>query len=165
MIGVAKAYTTRVGGGPFPSELNNEIGNRIRIAGNEFGTVTGRPRRCGWFDAVATRYSARISGVDSITIALLDVLSGFDEVSVCEAYDINGHITNSLPSSCDDLAAAKPVLRTLPGWKEDITGVTEFADLPVNAQQYCRTIEQIIGRPVEFVSVGPDRVQTIRLGK
>ncbi|HAV32825.1 MAG TPA: adenylosuccinate synthase [Planctomycetaceae bacterium] len=165
MIGVAKAYTTRVGGGPFPSELNNDIGNRIRIAGNEFGTVTGRPRRCGWFDAVATRYSARISGVDSITIALLDVLSGFDEVSICEAYDINGHITTTLPSSCEDLAAAKPVLRTLPGWKEDITGITDFAALPQNAQQYCRTIEQIIGRPVEFISVGPDRVQTIRLSK
>lgn len=163
MIGVAKAYTTRVGGGPFPSELDNEIGNRIRIAGNEFGTVTGRPRRCGWFDAVATRYSARISGVDSITIALLDVLSGFDEVCICEAYDINGRITRDLPSRCEDLAAARPVLRKVPGWKEDISGITEFSKLPPTAQQYCRTIEEIVGRPVEFVSVGPDRAQTIHM--
>jgi adenylosuccinate synthase len=163
MIGVAKAYTTRVGGGPFPSELDNEIGQRIRIAGNEFGTVTGRPRRCGWFDAVATRYSARISGVDSITIALLDVLSGFDELFICEAYDIHGTITQTLPSRCEDLAAAKPVLRRVPGWKEDITGITSFADLPASAQQYCRAIEEIVGKPIEFVSVGPDRCQTIRM--
>ena len=163
MIGVAKAYTTRVGGGPFPSELDNEIGQRIRIAGNEFGTITGRPRRCGWFDAVATRYSARISGVDSITIALLDVLSGFDELFVCEAYNIHGTITQTLPSRCEDLAAAKPVLRRVPGWKEDITGITSFADLPASAQQYCRAIEEIVGKPIEFVSVGPDRCQTIRM--
>lgn len=163
MIGVAKAYTTRVGGGPFPSELDNEIGQRIRIAGNEFGTVTGRPRRCGWFDAVATRYSARISGVDSVTIALLDVLSGFDDLFICEAYEIHGTTTRSLPSRCEDLAAAKPVLRKVPGWKEDITGITEFAHLPENAQQYCRTIEELIGKPVQFVSVGPDRSQTIRM--
>lgn len=161
MIGVAKAYTTRVGGGPFPSELDNEIGQRIRIAGNEFGTVTGRPRRCGWFDAVATRYSARISGVDSITIALLDVLSGFDELFVCEAYNINGRITRTLPSRCEDLAAAKPVLRSVPGWKEDITGITDFSGLPASAQQYCRSIEELVGKPIEFVSVGPDRAQTI----
>lgn len=163
MIGVAKAYTTRVGGGPFPSELNNDTGNRIRVAGNEFGTVTGRPRRCGWFDAVATRYSARISGVDSITIALLDVLTGFDELFVCEAYNIRGTITRSLPSRCEDLADAQPVLRSLPGWTEDITGITQFEKLPPNAQQYCHTLQELIGRPVEFVSVGPDRAQTIRL--
>ena len=165
MIGVAKAYTTRVGGGPFPSELDNEIGQKIRIAGNEFGTVTGRPRRCGWFDAVATRYSARISGVDSIVIALLDVLSGFDELFICEAYEINGQTTRMLPSRCEDLAAAKPVLRRVPGWKEDITGITEFSKLPPQAQQYCRTIEEIVGRPVQYVSVGPDRKQTIEMSK
>lgn len=163
MIGVAKAYTTRVGGGPFPSELDNEVGQRIRIAGNEFGTVTGRPRRCGWFDAVATRYSARISGVDSITVALLDVLSGFDEVCICEAYEINGVQTRILPSRCEDLAIAKPVLRRVPGWREDITGVTEFRNLPESAQQYCRSIEELVGKPLKFVSVGPDRSQTIRL--
>ena len=163
MIGVAKAYTTRVGGGPFPSELDNEIGQRIRIAGNEFGTITGRPRRCGWFDAVATRYSARISGVDSVTIALLDVLSGFEELFICEAYDINGCMTRTLPSRCEDLAAARPVLRRVSGWKEDITGITRFADLPATAQTYVRDIEELVGKPVELVSVGPDRSQTIRM--
>jgi adenylosuccinate synthase len=163
MLGVAKAYTTRVGGGPFPSELDNEIGQRIRVAGNEFGTVTGRPRRCGWFDAVATRYSARISGVDSIAIALLDVLTGFDELFVCEAYDIGGAVTKTLPASVDDLAAARPVLRRLPGWSNDITQVTEFSKLPAAAQAYVRVIEDLVGRRVEFVSVGPDRSQTISL--
>jgi len=154
MIGVAKAYTTRVGGGPFPSELDNEIGQRIRIAGNEFGTVTGRARRCGWLAAVATRYSARISGVNSIVIALLEVLSGFDELFICEAYNINGCITRDFPSRCEDLAAAKPVLRRVPGWKEDIT---KFADLPVSAQQYVNDVKQLVGKPIEMVSVGPDR--------
>ncbi|MDA1230134.1 MAG: adenylosuccinate synthetase, partial [Planctomycetota bacterium] len=161
MIGVAKAYTTRVGGGPFPSELDNEIGQRIRIAGNEFGTVTGRPRRCGWLDAVATRYSARISGVDSIVIALLDVLSGFDELFICEAYEINGQVTRDFPSRCEDLAAAKPVLRRVPGWTEDITGITRFSDLPTSAQQYVDDVRKLVGKPVELVSVGPDRAQTI----
>ena len=163
MIGVAKAYTTRVGGGPFPSELDNEVGQRIRIAGNEFGTVTGRPRRCGWLDTVATRYSARISGVDSIVIALLDVLSGFDELYICEAYEIHGKVTRDFPSRCEDLAAAKPVLRRVPGWKEDITGITQFADLPSSAQQYVNDVKQLVGKPVEMISVGPDRSQTIQM--
>ena len=140
------------------------IGNRIRIAGNEFGTVTGRPRRCGWFDAVATRYSARISGIDTITVALLDVLTGFDELYVCEAYNIRGTITKNLPSRCEDLAVAQPVLRRVPGWTEDITGITRFEKLPTNAQLYCHTVQELIGRPIEFVSVGPDRSQTIRIG-
>ncbi|MEZ6123300.1 MAG: adenylosuccinate synthase [Planctomycetaceae bacterium] len=163
MIGVAKAYTTRVGGGPFPTELDNEIGERIRIAGNEFGTVTGRPRRCGWLDTVATRYSARISGVDSIAIALLDVLSGFDELYICEAYDIRGTVTRDLPSRCEDLAVAKPVLRRIQGWKEDITSARSFDDLPPAAQNYVQAAGELIGRPVSIVSVGPDREQTIHL--
>lgn len=161
MIGVAKAYTTRVGGGPFPTELDNDIGQRIRDAGNEYGTVTGRPRRCGWLDTVATRYSARISGVDSVTIALLDVLSGFDELNICEAYDINGTVTRDLPARCEDLEAAKPVLRPIAGWSEDITGIRSFEDLPTAAQEYVKTAEKLIGRPVSIVSVGPDREQTI----
>lgn len=163
MIGVAKAYTTRVGGGPFPTELDNEVGQKIRDAGNEYGTVTGRPRRCGWLDTVATRYSARISGVDSITIALLDVLSGFDELFICEAYDINGTITRDLPSRCEDLAAAKPVLRRIAGWSEDITTARTFEDLPAAAQEYVRTAGDLIGRKVSIVSVGPDREQTIHI--
>ncbi|MCH2200615.1 MAG: adenylosuccinate synthase [Fuerstiella sp.] len=161
MIGVAKAYTTRVGGGPFPTELDNDLGQQIRVAGNEFGTVTGRPRRCGWFDAVATRYSARISGVDSIAVALLDVLSGLGELNVCEAYNVNGEITRDLPSCPDALRLAKPVLRAVPGWTEDITGIRKFADLPPNAQLYIQTISELVERPVQLVSVGPDRDQTI----
>jgi adenylosuccinate synthase len=163
MIGVAKAYTTRVGGGPFPTELDNEIGQKIRDAGNEYGTVTGRPRRCGWLDTVATRYSARISGVDSVVIALLDVLSGFDELNICEAYDINGKVTRDLPSRCEDLAIAKPVLRPIKGWSEDITNVRRFEDLPAAAQEYVKAAAELIGRPVSIVSVGPDREQTIRI--
>lgn len=163
MIGVAKAYTTRVGGGPFPTELDNEIGQRIRDAGNEYGTVTGRPRRCGWLDTVATRYSARISGVDSVAIALLDVLSGFDELSICEAYNIRGQVTRDLPSRCEDLADAQPVLKNVEGWSEDITGVRSFTDLPKAAQTYVRTAEELIGRKISIVSVGPDREQTIHV--
>lgn len=161
MIGVAKAYTTRVGGGPFPTELDNDLGQQIRVAGNEFGTVTGRPRRCGWFDAVATRYSARISGIDSIAVALLDVLSGLGDLQVCEAYEINGVVTRDLPSCPDDLRSAKPVLRQVEGWTEDITGVRDFDQLPPNAQQYICTIRDLVERPVQLVSVGPDRDQTI----
>ncbi|MEO1983383.1 MAG: adenylosuccinate synthase [Fuerstiella sp.] len=163
MIGVAKAYTTRVGGGPFPTELDNEVGQKIREAGNEYGTVTGRPRRCGWLDTVATRYSARISGVDSVVIALLDVLSGFEELYICEAYDINGTVTRDLPSRCEDLEIAKPVLRRIDGWSEDITGVRRFEDLPTAAQEYVKVAAELIGRPVSIVSVGPDRAQTIHI--
>ncbi len=152
MIGVAKAYTTRVGGGPFPTELDNEVGQKIREAGNEYGTVTGRPRRCGWLDTVATRYSARISGVDSVVIALLDVLSGFEELH-----------TRDLPSRCEDLEIAKPVLRRIDGWSEDITGVRRFEDLPTAAQEYVKVAAELIGRPVSIVSVGPDRAQTIHI--
>lgn len=161
MIGVVKAYTTRVGGGPFPTELDNEIGQRIRDAGNEYGTVTGRPRRCGWFDGVAAGYSARLSGIDCLTVALLDVLSGFDELQICEAYEINGERTTDFPGHIDDLEVAKPILTTVPGWQEDITGVTSFDALPANAQKYVETIGKLMGFPVDIVSVGPDRAQTI----
>lgn len=161
MIGVVKAYTTRVGGGPFPTELDDEIGEQIRKTGNEYGTVTGRPRRCGWFDAVATGYSARVSGVDCITVALLDVLSEFEELKICEAYEIDGVQTSDFPSHVDDLRKAKPVYRSVPGWNSDITGITEYSDLPEKCQQYLDALEQIMGVPVEIVSVGPDRNQTI----
>ncbi|QDT90530.1 adenylosuccinate synthase [Gimesia algae] len=163
MIGVVKAYTTRVGGGPFVTELHDEIGQRIRDVGNEYGTVTGRPRRCGWFDAVATRYGANISGVDCIAVMLLDVLSGLDELKICEAYDVNGKQVIDFPSHILDLEQSKPVYRTIAGWKEDITGVRRMEDLPENAIAYIKAIEEIIGKPVEIVSVGPDREQTILL--
>ena len=161
MIGIVKAYTTRVGGGPFPTELDNEIGQHIRDVGKEYGTVTGRPRRCGWFDAVATGYGARLSGVDCIAVMLVDVLDGLDEIKICEAYDFNGTRTTDFPSHVEDLAQMKPIYRTLPGWKTDITGIRKRADLPANALKYVETVADLVGYPVEIISVGPDREQTI----
>jgi adenylosuccinate synthase len=161
MIGVVKAYTTRVGGGPRPTELIDGIGQHIRDEGNEYGTVTRRPRRCGWFDAVATGYGARVSGVDSLAIMLLDVLSKLDELKICEAYDIAGERTADFPSHAADLAIAQPVYRTLPGWKSDIRGVRTLADLPKQARAYLDTIAELLEFPPEIVSVGPDREQTI----
>jgi adenylosuccinate synthase len=161
-IGVVKAYTTRVGGGPFPTEQDNEIGQRIRDAGNEYGTVTRRPRRCGWLDAVAIRYTSRLSGVDSICVMLLDVLSGFDELKICTAYEINGERTQTFPSHVDDLRSAKPVYESLPGWREEVSSARKLSDLPANARSYLDRIGALVGVPVEIVSVGPDRAQTIR---
>ncbi len=161
MIGVVKAYTTRVGGGPCPTELDDEVGQHIRDEGNEYGTVTGRPRRCGWFDAVATGYGARVSGVDSLAVMLLDVLSKLDDVSICEAYEINGERTADFPSHAADLAIAKPIYRMLPGWKQDITGIRRLTDLPSQARAYLDTIAELLEFPVQIVSVGPDREQTM----
>lgn len=161
MIGVVKAYTTRVGGGPFPTELKNDIGQHIRDVGREYGTVTGRPRRCGWFDAVATGYGARVSGVDCLAIMLLDVLSQLDEINVCVEYDIRGERVVDFPSHVEDLAAAVPVYRTLPGWKQDISGVRRLADFPAPVRVYLDTLAELIGSPVEIVSIGPDRDQTV----
>jgi adenylosuccinate synthase len=161
MIGVVKAYTTRVGGGPFPTELHGEIGRHIRERGNEYGTVTGRPRRCGWFDAVATRYGARLSGVDCIAVALLDVLDELDELKICEAYEINGERSIDFPSHVLSLASVKPIYRTLPGWKTDITGIRKREDLPTRTRQYVEAIGKLVGSPVQIISVGPDRRQTI----
>ncbi|MBI1346369.1 adenylosuccinate synthase [bacterium] len=163
MIGVVKAYTTRVGGGPFPTELHDETGQRIREVGREYGTVTGRPRRCGWFDAVAASYSARICGVNRISVMLLDVLSQHEELCVCEAYDIEGERVTDFPSHIEDLQKAKPIYRRLAGWHEDITGVTTWSKLPANAQRYVETIQELLEQPVSYVSVGPDREQTICL--
>jgi adenylosuccinate synthase len=161
MIGVVKAYTTRVGGGPFPTELNNEIGQHIRDVGREYGTVTGRPRRCGWFDAVAAGYGARISGVDCLSVMLLDVLSQLDEIKICTAYDLDGEQTTDFPSHVELLAKAKPVFRTLPGWKRDISGVRKLADFPREARVYVDALAELIGKSVEIVSIGPDRAQTV----
>ena len=163
VVGIIKAYTTRVGGGPFPTEQDNEIGQKIRDRGNEYGTVTKRPRRCGWFDAVAARYTARLSGVSTLSIMLLDVLSTFDELKICTAYEINGRQTTNFPSHVDDLRIVKPIYETHPGWQEDITGAKSLDDLPENARKYINRIAEIIGRPIGLVSVGPDREQTINV--
>lgn len=161
VIGVAKCYSTRVGGGPYPTELKNDTGQHIREKGKEYGTTTGRPRRCGWFDAVAVRYTARLSGVDSLSMMMLDVLSELDELQVCVAYELDGKRIDSFPGHADDLRRAVPVYESLPGWQEDVTGVRKYEDLPERAQNYLARISELVGRPVEIVSVGPDREQTI----
>ncbi|MCI0699677.1 MAG: adenylosuccinate synthase [Planctomycetia bacterium] len=164
IIGVVKAYTTRVGQGPFPTELNDGpegTGERIRRVGREYGTVTGRPRRVGWFDAVAVRYTAALSGADVITVMLLDVLSGLPELKICTAYDLNGDRRTHFPSDAYQLERCKPVYETLPGWKEDITTKRKLAELPTAARRYIDRISELVGLKVSVVSVGPDREQTI----
>lgn len=161
VIGVIKVYCTRVGGGPFPTELLDATGERIRIRGNEFGTTTGRPRRCGWFDAVAARYTARLSGVTELAAMMLDVLSEFDELRICHAYRIDGQETRRFPADVDQLRRAEPLWETHLGWREDITAAKHWEELPTEAQRYLRRIEELVGVPVAIVSVGPDRAQTI----
>ncbi|MBU4272029.1 MAG: adenylosuccinate synthase [Planctomycetes bacterium] len=163
VIGIIKAYNTRVGGGPFPTEQDNATGERIRRQGNEYGTVTRRPRRCGWFDAVAARYTSRLSGADSLALMLLDVLSRVSELKICTAYELDGRRIVDFPSHVDDLRRVVPVYETLPGWQEEIDGAATIDDLPEAAREYVERIAQLLGRPVEIISVGPDRRQTIFL--
>jgi len=160
-IGVVKAYSTRVGGGPFPTEQDNDLGQQLRDQGNEYGTVTRRPRRCGWFDAVAARYTARIGGIDEIAVMLLDVLSGLPELKICTAYEIDGERVTDFPSHVDDLRRAVPVYETMTSWEQDITLARDLSDLPPEAIAYLDRISELLQRPVSFVSVGPDRAQTI----
>jgi adenylosuccinate synthase len=162
VIGVVKAYTTRVGGGPFPTEQTNDTGQYLRDRGNEYGTVTRRPRRCGWLDAVALRYTARLSGADRLCIMLLDVLSGLDELKVCTAYVLNGRQTRQFPSHVADLRNVEPVYESLPGWREEITNCRSFDSLPPQARAYVQRIGELCGCPIEMISVGPARTQTIR---
>lgn len=162
-IGVCKSYATRVGGGPFPTELENEIGQHIREMGNEFGTTTGRPRRCGWFDAVAVRYTRRLGGVTAVALTMLDVLSQMEEIKVCTAYELNGKTIDYFPAGVEDLRNLKPIYETFPGWQQDVTGARTLSDLPENAIAFAHQIERLIGCPIEFISVGPDREQTILL--
>lgn len=161
-IGIVKAYTTRVGGGPFPTEQDNETGERIRRVGREYGTVTGRPRRCGWFDAVAVRYSSKISGSTEIAVMLLDVLSGLESLQVAVAYeDEAGRRIENFPGHLADLERCRPVYETLPGWSEDITPCRSWSALPKAAQDYVRFVSKQVGVPVKIVSVGPDRTATL----
>ncbi len=160
-IGVVKAYSTRVGAGPFPSEQDNDIGDRIRERGNEYGTTTGRPRRCGWFDAVAVKYSATIGGINEIAMMHLDTLAGIDELKICKAYSINGTETTFFPSDTVELSAVQCIYETVPGWDQDLSKITRFEDLPENTQNYVRLIEDIVKVPVSCVGVGPKRSQVI----
>lgn len=161
VVGVAKAYCTRVGSGPFPTELFDEIGDGIRERGHEYGTVTGRPRRIGWFDAVVGRYTAELAGITDWAVMLLDVLSGLDTIKICTAYELDGKLIQSPPSTIASLERCKPVYIEMPGWKEDITGIKSFEELPDNAKAYVRKLEEVTGTKVGMISVGPDRKQTI----
>jgi adenylosuccinate synthase len=160
-IGVVKAYTTRVGGGPFPTEQDNATGDQIRRVGKEFGTVTGRPRRCGWFDAVAAHRAARISGSTELAVMLLDVLTGIEELNVAVAYECDGKRTVELPSSLTAFERCRPIYETLPGWSEDLSSVKKWTDLPVHARNYVEFLGKRVHVPVTIVSVGPERRQTI----
>lgn len=160
-IGVCKAYTSRVGEGPFPTELLDEVGNRIREVGHEFGTVTGRPRRVGWFDSVVMRHAKRVSGLTRLSLNSIDVLTGLDTVKICVAYErSNGERITHYPASLKELADCKPVYEELPGWTEDITSCRTLEELPEAARNYARRIEEIVGVPLSTFSVGPDRDQT-----
>ena len=160
-VGILKSYSTRVGGGPFPTEQNNDIGNYIRERGNEYGTTTRRPRRCGWFDAVAARYSADLCGATHIGLTLLDVLSGLDHIRICTSYKYHGQALPYFRADMDVLADVEPVYETMPGWNGNISGCRRFEELPSEAQQYVKRIEQLVGAQVKLVSVGPERAATL----
>ena len=163
VLGITKAYTTRVGSGPFPTELHCDIGNYLGEKGHEFGTTTGRERRCGWFDAVALRRAVRINSITGICLTKLDVLDGLEEVNICIGYvDSQGNPVNN-PNHADDFEGIVPVYETLPGWNDVTVGVQSLDKLPANAQAYISRIEDLIGAPVDIVSTGPDRVETIVL--
>jgi adenylosuccinate synthase len=163
VIGILKAYTTRVGAGPFPTELLDEDGDRLRTIGGERGVTTGRDRRCGWFDAVIARYATRVNGLTDFFLTKLDVLTGWERIPVCVAYEIDGERVTELPSSQTDFHHAKPIYETLPGWSEDITGAKTFADLPKNAQDYVKALEEMSGAPISAIGVGPGRDETIEI--
>ncbi len=161
IIGVAKAYTTRVGAGIFPTELLDDVGDYIRERGKEYGTTTGRARRCGWSDTVALRFSAMVNGLTGLSMTLLDVLSGLEKLKVCTAYRCDGAETGDLPGDWEAVKECTPVYDELPGWSEDISGVTRFDDLPANARAYLKHVEGLVQVPIEIIGVGPDRSQTI----
>jgi len=163
IVGVVKAYSTRVGNGPFPTELNDATGERLRETGHEFGATTGRPRRCGWFDAVALKYSAMVNGITRIAITKLDVLDAFDEISICTGYEVEGRRLRAFPTDARTLERVRPVYETFPGWKSPIAGVRTYGELPVNARAYVEALGRITGTSVWIVSTGPRRDQTITL--
>ncbi|MDY5147985.1 adenylosuccinate synthase [Actinotignum sanguinis] len=163
VVGIVKAYATRVGEGPFPTELHGDTGDWLREAGGEYGVTTGRPRRCGWYDAPVTRYAVRVNGLTDLVLTKLDVLTGVEQIPVCVGYEIDGQRVHEFPIDTWDFANAKPVYEYHPGWTEDISTVREFADLPANAQSYVRWLEEMAGCRFSLIGVGPDREQTIVL--
>ena len=161
VIGVVKAYSTRVGEGPFVTELLDEVGEELRQAGNEYGATTGRPRRCGWLDLCVVKQAARINVLTDLVVTKIDVLSQFKTLPVCVGYEIDGKVTTSIPASLEEYAKAKPVYRMMEGWEEDITGIRQFEELPENCRKYLALIEEITGTRISLVSVGPDRENNI----
>ena len=161
VIGIVKAYTTRVGSGPFPTELLDSAGEKLRAAGGEFGTTTGRARRTGWYDALIARYAVRINGLTDFFLTKLDVLTGWEKIPVCVAYEINGKRVDELPASQTDFHHAKPIYEYLPGWSENISGARKLSDLPENARAYIKYLEEISGAPMSAIGVGPGREETI----
>lgn len=163
VLGITKAYTTRVGSGPFPTELVDEIGTRLATIGKEFGSVTGRPRRCGWFDGAALKRSVRLNGISGLCITKLDVLDGLETIQLGVGYRVNGEFRDVLPYGAHAVAQAQAVLEELPGWTESTVGITEYSKLPVNARRYLERVAEVCGVPIDLVSTGPDRNETIVL--
>ena len=163
VYGIMKAYTTRVGAGPFPTEQDNEIGDTIRELGHEYGTTTGRPRRCGWLDVVMIRYAAKVNGLTGLCINHLDTIGKLKKIKLCSSYILDGEKINYIPASLKQLAKCEPVYEEFDSWEEDISSVRSFEELPQNAKKYIRRIEEISGVKVSYLGVGPDREQTIRL--
>lgn len=163
VLGICKAYTTRVGEGPFPTEIDGDLAHYIRERGHEYGTVTKRPRRVGWLDCVALNYARRVSGINYLSLMLFDVLSGLEEIKICYAYELDGKTITTIPATLKDVERCKPLYITMPGWKEDITGVTSFDELPENAKNYLKKVEELTKTEIVLFSVGPDRLQTIKL--
>ena len=161
VLGITKAYATRVGSGPFPTELNDDIGERLRKRGSEYGSVTGRPRRCGWFDAAALKRATQINGLSGLCITKLDVLDGLETLRICTGYRFDGKISDVLPYGADSIERCEPVFEDHPGWSESTFGVKAWDGLPKNAQAYLRRIESLVGTPIALVSTGPDRDETI----
>ena len=161
VIGIVKAYTTRVGAGPFPSELFDAVGDRIQEIGAEFGATTGRRRRCGWLDTVIVRNSVRLNGLTGLAITKLDVLGGLDELKICTGYRVGGETLTDFPASLKVLGACEPIYETLPGWSEDISGIRSFGELPENTRHYLNRVEELLETPIDIISVGPGRDQTI----
>ncbi|UTL72709.1 adenylosuccinate synthase [Bacillus halotolerans] len=160
VVGVSKAYTTRVGDGPFPTELKDEIGDQIREVGREYGTTTGRPRRVGWFDSVVVRHARRVSGITDLSLNSIDVLTGIETLKICVAYRYKGEVIEEFPASLKELAECEPVYEEMPGWTEDITGAKSLSEPPENARHYLERVSQLTGIPLSIFSVGPDRSQT-----
>jgi adenylosuccinate synthase len=163
VLGITKAYTTRVGSGPFPTELHDEVGKRIAEVGKEFGSVTGRPRRCGWFDAAALRRSVQLNGVSGLCITKLDVLDGFETLRLGVGYQVKGQALDLLPFGAENVEGCEPVYEEFPGWSETTVGVTQYEQLPANARKYLERLAQVCGAPIDMISTGPDRDQTIVL--